>query len=268
MILCIAHAALALFELQFPFEVEDHPDAAYVLRASGIALAKGSVTMRPLGRGGAVQNLPAGMVVVHASRPQGRVAVAVGSVGLDVPGEYFIEVIKLFDSFSLAKPTSQLARVCVRAGVEQPVFIARYRLASGRAVDRHSAPQWIADAAPGYAPLWTRVQQCRPHGACEPDFLQAHPDPSTPLLTNNRAHLRSYEWATYSHADGRATPLRAHRRRVDGLCIFGGSHARNLCAEIPGCTWVAHRFAHSPVCVCAVCSSVSIQCSSDRCHPP
>jgi hypothetical protein len=116
-------------------------------------------------------------------------------------------------------------------------------------------PMWIArgdaldnQSSPGHAPIFTRAQSCSAFPRAKAKLLKGserkdHPLANMSVMEGRKLHLQ-YEWRTYDPRTGMASAVYApyFRYTIPGLCVAGGSHARNLAAQFSGSFFYRHRF--------------------------
>ena len=217
------------------------PNAFFMVRASGPSLTSGSITRRATN-----VTMPDDVVtIVHSLQP-GETSKLVVELQLSVPGRYLIEVIRVYRSFDLQNRKGDA--FCMSKSMQDLFFLGRVLVEQDQLVGERLGPpepQWIAnlgqDQLPEDAVLFTRMQDCSAIQVVDAfDMLVTHPLPDTAILTDTHSHWQAYDFATYDA--GVVKPEPHYRRSIPGLCIAGGSHARNLCGQIPGCSWYAQRF--------------------------
>lgn len=233
------------FNLRFPLP-EEQPRARFFVRASGRALAVGSAALLPLSV--PAVRVPMDLRILHSLLPSGQATRMVGQVELPIAGDYFIEVVKIFDDL-IPQNLSMSQRQCTSPSPEQPVLQAQYTLTedmqpAGSPAGGVSIPAlWVNSGSAPFGPLLTRIQNCNavPNNINSRNILSrlAH-EPTKyyskgALRSYKTAHGGSYVWSTYNVHTSQSTPVPSYSRKVSGLCVLGASHARNLCEGL-NCT--------------------------------
>ena len=235
-----------------------------IVRASGPALVMGHVHLQCEHDTPKAWNqrhakaYPTGMMVLKA--PAGALSLPDRSVSVtmhfEVGGEYQIEAVMLFRDFKRNATYNELnsKMFCMVADVHVPVFVARYWFAGVQPSAQRplAGPGWFADPP---SPAYTRMQsnglglgseECKRSGdtSFAPLTERYFGGPNYMLLGVKHA-INNYVFGHYDLRAKRVVEAPMYRRRIDGMCAFGGSHSRDLVADIPGGVWIGARFAGS-----------------------
>jgi hypothetical protein len=210
--------------------------AVYRARASGPALVMGSV----------LDGEPASLLATQALRvlhaefdgESSRFA----RFELPLPGEYFLEVTRLFRDFDTARPSSY----CVHPNdLRTPVFLGTIYVPASTVAARPETVRslWVATAnTPSFAV--TRIQTCNGNRPTRSNSNSSSRSrkwlvrESTPSVPEWQSPLLAYSWVD----DLGQRPARRKPPDVPGLCLVGGSHAGHLCQEFSTCRQIAARF--------------------------
>ena len=159
------------------------------MRASGPALAVGTVHVAPQD-----MTIPDSIQVIHSTAESGQV---VATVHLPRAGEYLLEVVRLYDNFSLETP--ELLRNCISRRITQPTFVGRVHLPnvpnisrSADGVETSPFEYWTAQPP---AQVWTRMQMMHLQAgtACSGVFVHSQlPSSGTTALLRNHSLIRTH----------------------------------------------------------------------------
>ena len=168
---------------------------------------------------------------------------------LPLPGEYLLEVMRLFRDFDPASPKSY----CVHPDdLRTPVFLGTlYVPGDAIAARRVARSLWVATAKTTPSFVVTRIQTCngnRPTRT-ESDGGGSNGNgnasrsrkwlvrESTPSVPASQSPLLSFSWLDELGQYAQRKPP-----DVPGLCLVGGSHAGHLCKEFSTCRQISARF--------------------------
>ena len=230
----------------------------FLLRASGPALIVGNVSRSS----GSAPAMPSDVQVITERDDEGAAQTLVAHILLPVPGVYLLEIIKLFDDLDEHAPdTSEALRVCHSHNLDRPYFLGRVLVTTGPRPSKVQSKSgendspgifhgWLAHGAPGY--VWTRMQDCSntqyAHNGntdVQRDNMfnswAERPPPMQPLLGHAQPGMGVYRWSRFNGTHTHAVPM--HRGRVSDVCFFGGSHARDIAADVPGSFWIGAKFS-------------------------
>ena len=191
--------------------------AEYRARASGPALVMASVED---GSPASLHATPA-LRILHAEFDEESTRFA--RFDLPLPGEYLLEVTRLFRDFDVANPRSY----CVHPeDLRTPVFLGTLYVPGGvTAAHKAARSLWVAKAGtPSF--VVTRIQTCngnRPTEVANGNATRSRKwmvRESTPSVPASQSPLLAYSWLDELGQYARRKPP-----DVPGLCLVGGSHA-------------------------------------------
>ena len=196
----------ATFSVRVPLPATG--SAEYRARASGPALVMASV------EDGSPASLHAtrALRVLHAEFDKESTRFA--RFDLPLPGEYLLEVTRLFRDFDVANPRSY----CVDPeDLRTPVFLGTLYVPGDVTAARKAARSlWVATATtPSF--VVTRIQTCNGNTSRSRKWMVRESTPSVPA---SQSPLLAYSWLDEFGQYARRKPP-----DVPGLCLVGGSHA-------------------------------------------
>ena len=207
----------ATFSVRVPLPATG--SAEYRARASGPALVMASV------EDGSPASLHAtrALRVLHAEFDKESTRFA--RFDLPLPGEYLLEVTRLFRDFDVANPRSY----CVHPeDLRTPVFLGTLYVPGDVTAARKAARSlWVATATtPSF--VVTRIQTCNGNRPARTEVANGNASrsrkwmvrESTPSVPASQSPLLAYSWLDEFGQYARRKPP-----DVPGLCLVGGSHA-------------------------------------------
>ena len=245
--------------------------ALFVGRASGPSLAIGKETSSCAAYGVPMIFMSPPIQVIHSELPQSSCRCLVFE--LAVPGVYTLEVLQLFQTFNVDEfsanksmctvEPARMTRFVGRVMVMQDDSVVTPALELNRSHESHGLPRFVWAALPpqqSQQMLWTRVQDCH-HlkgsraaalGYTKSGVFDAGQGGSTVTKLLSRAQPAHSNYLGMRLTEDRYVPVSTAQPpcklpAAAACCIIGASHARNLCAKIPGCVNIWHRFASEPI---------------------